>query len=56
MPSIVSFVKTLENFFFRFRVATLAVLLVWVGLAYAIKCLAGIVGYILVASGHIAGL
>ena len=29
MPSIVSFVKTLENFFFRFRVATLAVLLVF---------------------------
>jgi hypothetical protein len=29
MPSIVSFVKTLENFFFRFRVPTLAVLLVF---------------------------
>jgi hypothetical protein len=29
MPSIVSFVKTLENYFFRFRVATLAVLLVF---------------------------
>ena len=29
MPSIVSFVKTLENFFFRFRVQTLAVLLVF---------------------------
>jgi predicted RND superfamily exporter protein len=29
MPSIVTFVKTLENFFFRFRVATLAVLLVF---------------------------
>lgn len=29
MPSIVSFVKTLENFFFRFRVQTLAVLLIF---------------------------
>ena len=29
MPSIVSFVKLLENFFFRFRVQTLAVLLVF---------------------------
>jgi predicted RND superfamily exporter protein len=29
MPSIVSFVKSLENFFFRFRVATLVVLLVF---------------------------
>ncbi len=29
MPSIVSFVKSLENFFFRFRVPTLAVLLVF---------------------------
>jgi len=29
MPSIVSFVKTLENFFFRYRVQTLAVLLVF---------------------------
>jgi predicted RND superfamily exporter protein len=29
MPSIVSFVKSLENFFFRFRVQTLAVLLVF---------------------------